>query len=253
MFRLDRFDEAERAIRKGLALAPDNPGLLATLSHFLADRQRHAEAVEAGRRVADLEPGNTSIRGHVAQLLLRLNRFGEAETVAQAAIAVAPERALFHEQLARALDSQGRRDEAIAAMRRAAELDDANPHVHGLLRKLLERAGRLEPVALERPAAFVLDEPASERRLDSIPGQAAAAQSSSASDEASGGQPSIPAPEQSSEFIAADGRAPTAAEAVPGPPTSELPAHRAPVISFQTIPANRPPLGPHGRAMARAA
>ncbi|HDR9029245.1 cellulose synthase subunit BcsC-related outer membrane protein [Burkholderia vietnamiensis] len=152
-----RDDLARDALRKGLLIAPDDPGLLAEQMRVLlrlgdskgaqaalARLQARAPAAPDTRRAADEYRVATSDRGEMAQIRL-LARSGRTDEAARRIVALfpngAPSGALGAEYYEILANAPGGREAALAALRRriAADPQDVNASM-ALARLLNQRA-----------------------------------------------------------------------------------------------------------------
>lgn len=99
---LERHAEAEAALRKAVALAPDWPDAAGELIASLAHQGKINEAIEVGKRAHALHPDH-----HIVGINLAIN-----------------------------LHSRGRHDEAVAVLDRVLEAGSTNPAVENLKRRI---------------------------------------------------------------------------------------------------------------------
>ncbi|WP_063549024.1 cellulose synthase subunit BcsC-related outer membrane protein [Burkholderia territorii] len=150
-----RDDLAREALRKGLLIAPDDPGLLAEQVRVLlrlgdaqgaqatlARLQARAPAAPDTRRAADEYRVATSGRGEMAQIRL-LARSGRADEAARRIVALfpngAPSGALGAEYYQIVANAPGGREPAIAALRRAVAADPQDASAALALARLLNQ------------------------------------------------------------------------------------------------------------------
>jgi tetratricopeptide (TPR) repeat protein len=108
LWRVLKFDEAEKAFRAELANNPEHPLALAYL-------------------------GDTEVR---------LNRSGEAVPYLEHAVRVQPSIAIAHLDLGVIYEGQGRRDDAVRELKTAERLSPGDPSIHWRLGRFYESIGR---------------------------------------------------------------------------------------------------------------
>lgn len=144
--------EAVMLLREGLALAPGQPQMSASLLEMLrlrCEQRMRDGAVEAAREDAraalallgdDVAPDDPAeAQRHRSGLLAVLGRQEEALEAAAAACAAAPERARYHTPHARLLLRAGRLAEARAAAETVVRLSPGHAASHRLLAEVLSR------------------------------------------------------------------------------------------------------------------
>jgi len=120
-------EKAERMLRRGAEIDPQNVAVLNELGLFYQAVGRVAEALEVFQRAAAVKPPNPVSCLNVGILLARLDRVGEAEEAFRTVIRVAPGR------------SEGYRELAQLFLKAQIKLLEA--------KRLAEKAVALEPVA----------------------------------------------------------------------------------------------------------
>ena len=144
---LGRYEEAENALRAGLALAPTHVAGHLTLAKALVSAHQYAEALTAIDDYARLV-GNEAqgFDGHyVRGLALRhLNRLPEAEKELHRATALEPSHADALLNLAAVLGSGGESEAAVAYLRKAAGLHPDSGDIRYRLAQALRDAGDAE-------------------------------------------------------------------------------------------------------------
>lgn len=140
-----RLDEAERHLRRAIALRPDNPIPYFNLGTLLSVQTRYAEAEAAFRRYLEVLPGSQAGLGRLGLVYLLQGRVEDAVPLLQrardlraagvavpagptatplvTAIALVEDDPAALILLGRALIEQGNPGDAIFALRRAADLD----------------------------------------------------------------------------------------------------------------------------------
>lgn len=120
---------AERAFRRGLDLAPDDPELRNALGWTLFQAGRPAEAVAEYERALRTDPGLAKAHNNVALALLELGRREEAAGHFRTSLAIEP-RAEIHSDLGVTLAALGRRREANGEFEKAVALDPRSASAH---------------------------------------------------------------------------------------------------------------------------
>jgi Flp pilus assembly protein TadD len=136
--------EAESAYRHALTLRPDLPDTLRNLSSLLHARGRLNEAEETYRRLLNVRPGDIDARLGLADVLNMLDRYGEAMAVCDAAIASVPASADAHFTQATIFENQERFADAERAYRRTLDTSPNHPRARFNLALLLLRTCRFE-------------------------------------------------------------------------------------------------------------
>jgi tetratricopeptide (TPR) repeat protein len=186
------FEEANRESEAALALAPDNPRILALHTRLLQRAGQQDAAIEVAKKAANLAPewdepyylagvslyfvgrfpeADKSLARAVelnprsprtlfmrAMTLVSQGKSGEAEQYLRRAIALQPENARFHCQLGLLLSRQNQNAQAEASLRKAVELAPNYALPHYELGKLLVQLNRL-PAAAEELSQAVHYEP----------------------------------------------------------------------------------------------
>ena len=115
---------AERAYRRGLELAPNDPELHNALGWTLFQEGRSAEAVTEYEKALSTDPRHVKSHDNLALALVELGRLDEAASHYQAAVALDP-KAEIYSDLGFVMARLGRPEEARANYDKALELD---PH-----------------------------------------------------------------------------------------------------------------------------
>ena len=125
---LDQTEAALDAGAKAIALAPEDPRPLATVSRALTLMGRHEEAVTMAYRAVIVEPKNPLWHDRVAWALLASDRqIGDAEQAARTAIGLDPGEAHYYFTHGVALDALGHADQARQALLISLRLEPENP------------------------------------------------------------------------------------------------------------------------------
>ena len=121
--RAGRLDEAERAYREALALAPGN----ALADHYLGviatHRRNLGEAMPRLERTVAAHPDEPDFHVHLGLAYAASDRFDDAIACYRRALALAPDHTGALNNLGLALQEQNRREEAADAYRRALAVD----------------------------------------------------------------------------------------------------------------------------------
>ena len=123
--RAGRLDEAERAYRGALALAPDHTLADHYLGVIESHRGRVADALPRLERTAAARPDEPDFHVHLGLAYAAADRFDDAVTCYRKALALAPGHAGAWNNLGLALQEQNRREEAVEAYRRALDIEPA--------------------------------------------------------------------------------------------------------------------------------
>ena len=124
---LDQTEAALDAGAKAIALAPEDPRPLATVSRALTLMGRHEEAVTMAYRAVIVDPKNPLWHDRVAWALLAADRqIGDAEQAARTAIGLDPNEAHYYFTHGVALDALGHADQARQALLISLRLEPEN-------------------------------------------------------------------------------------------------------------------------------
>lgn len=145
--RLKRLDEAEKAFRDALALAPDSAITLNYLGYMNADRNvKLDEALTLISKAVAAEPDNGSYLDSLAWVLYRLGRYEEAETAIRKAIVSQDKNAVVLAHLGLILEARGAKDEALKYLKASLAAEDEDGELD---RALIE--GRIRTLGSEPP------------------------------------------------------------------------------------------------------
>jgi len=131
---------AERAYRRGLAVAPDNVELHNALGWTLFQDGRTEEAVAEYTRALDLDPKHAKAHNNLALALVELGQPEAAAEHFRASLAVEP-KAEIYSDLGFVMAQLGHSKEALADYRKALELDPNCASAHFNLAATLVREG----------------------------------------------------------------------------------------------------------------
>lgn len=119
----NRFEEAQSAHRRAVALDPQNAEAHFRLGATLMKAQRDQEAIEMFERCLELEPAMTKAQINVGVLLDQLGQPEKAIEAFRRAIEGNPKSVESHCNLGAAYGDMGRKKDAIAEFRRALHID----------------------------------------------------------------------------------------------------------------------------------
>ena len=157
---VQRWPEAERAVRDGLADEPASADLLIFLSYLRRMQRDYPGALAVAEAAAAADPGSAEAHAERAESLLALIRDDDAIAAATEAVRLLPRRPLGHLVLARALASARRFDQARASATHGLSL--APQAVECLLTVAdVERDAGHRAVATEYAKAALAIDPAS--------------------------------------------------------------------------------------------
>lgn len=133
---LGRFPEAEAVVRRGLAMAPDDPPILTLLGWLLSEQGKNTEALETFRRSLELNADQFLAAFNYAILSLRANDTEVGLRWLRRATSIDPKSAVAWRFLALELAGQGLRDEALPVAERTLRLTPDDAEIQNLVRKL---------------------------------------------------------------------------------------------------------------------
>jgi Flp pilus assembly protein TadD len=138
----ERFADAEGALRRAVAEAPNDASLHNNLNLALRGLGRLDEALACCRRALELAPQMPELHNNLAILLKETGALDEAVASFQQAIQLKPDYAEVHYNLAESLLKLCRLDEAERCYRRALELKPGDWETLSNLGNLLQLEGR---------------------------------------------------------------------------------------------------------------
>lgn len=148
--RQKRFDEAEKAFRRALELAPDSAITLNYLGYMNADRNvRVDEALVLIQKALAADPDNGSYLDSLAWALHRLGRNAEAETAIRKAILSQDKNGVVLAHLGLILAARGEDAEALEVLRQALEAGDEDGELDRAL--VEEKIRALSRAAQKKP------------------------------------------------------------------------------------------------------
>lgn len=133
---------AERAFRRGLELAPNDPEILNALGWTLFQSGRPAEAAVEYERALAANPEHAKSHNNLALALVELGRLDEAASHFRASLAIEP-RCEIHSDLGFTYARMNKPAEAFSAYRNALELDPECASAHLNLAVAYVQAGKL--------------------------------------------------------------------------------------------------------------
>jgi tetratricopeptide (TPR) repeat protein len=134
---------AERAYRRGLAIAPEHPELHNSLGWTLFQVGRTPEAVAEYERALSADPKHSKAHNNLALALVELGRLDEAASHFKASIELEP-KAEIYSDLGFTMARLGKPDEALADYQKALELDPSCASAHFNLAVTYVQAGQLD-------------------------------------------------------------------------------------------------------------
>ncbi len=148
LLELERFEEAERAAKRAVALAPDSPDAIATLAHLYfrwdRDEAMRTDAVALSERGLATHPDSSELLRTLGNHLVSHGQPERGVALLERAVRADPRSATTHGDLARALRDRRRFDEAVVHARRVVGLTPGYGDAHDLLGQCLQLAGDYE-------------------------------------------------------------------------------------------------------------
>jgi pentatricopeptide repeat protein len=145
---------AERAFRRGLAIAPDDVELLNALGWTLFQDGRTAEAVPEYEHALRVDPKHVKSHNNLALALVELGRLEEAAGHFRTSAALEP-KAEIYSDLGFTMARLGRTDEAAADYQKALELDPDCPSAHFNIAVSFVQAGKFREAEFHYRRALV--------------------------------------------------------------------------------------------------
>lgn len=144
LYRAGRPEEALDALRKAVALKPDDPELPLDLANLLAAAGRPLDALEQYRASLQRRPDHPPSLLGVADALALVGRLDEAKAAYRKALSVQPALPEAHRNLGLLELQLGDLAAAEASLRAALKLTPDDRDAHGALAEVLRRRGRME-------------------------------------------------------------------------------------------------------------
>jgi TolB-like protein/Tfp pilus assembly protein PilF len=116
--------DAERELRRALALNPNLGNAHHWLSHYSMARGRTEQSLEASRRYRELEPLDTTAHGHLAWHYYYARDYDHALEAAQGSLVLDPNDVYSRYELMRAYEGSSKYDRAIAEGERALTMSN---------------------------------------------------------------------------------------------------------------------------------
>ena len=142
--KLDRTEEALKALMHARSLNPSDHEINNALSVVLSALGRNTEAVEYCRQSIALNPEYALAHNNLGNLLKKIGDFFESEKSYRRALDLNPNYALVHMNLGSVLQEIGELSEAENHCRKALEIDSNSPESHSALGQFLFNLGRLD-------------------------------------------------------------------------------------------------------------
>jgi TolB-like protein/DNA-binding winged helix-turn-helix (wHTH) protein/Flp pilus assembly protein TadD len=142
-FLLDwNWSAAEAALRRAIALDPNDIRAHVTLGHVLSQERRHAEAEAVMRRAREIEPLNALVHAMSSQMAFQGRDYPRALEHARQAIVVDPEFWIGYMQSGQVYEQLGQADLALDAFNNAARFSGGNTKAISYRGHVLARSGR---------------------------------------------------------------------------------------------------------------
>ncbi len=125
-----RLDQAVALFDKSLALKPNNGAALYNRANALRGLKRYDECISAYARVLALKPDHAEAMAHRGTAFHGSGKVKEALADYDRALAINPNLVAAHFNRAKALEETGRTEDALAAYDRASKLDPSNAEAH---------------------------------------------------------------------------------------------------------------------------
>jgi len=138
----ERFDEAEKELRKAAKLKPDSPKILEELGKVLMKCNKPDEAAAIYKKILELAPDNFVYWYNIANAYVRTKRWKDAVACYEKAIHIRPDSSDAYYSMAVALNEAGNRKAAIRAYEKAIGLCPGFIDAYNNLGILLSLEGR---------------------------------------------------------------------------------------------------------------
>jgi tetratricopeptide (TPR) repeat protein len=151
LYKIDRLDESEAALRQAFTLDPDHAAALNFLGYSLAERDvRLEEALSMIARALEIDAWNGAYLDSLGWVYYRLGRFDEARQPLERAVRELPHDPTVLEHLGDLYRRLGERSAALAAWQRALEAGPAEP---AALREKIEGEEQAAPAPADQDGA----------------------------------------------------------------------------------------------------
>lgn len=144
LLSIQSFANAEREIKEGLALDPDNVDLISLLVLALCELNRSREALPAAKRVLELAPDNSSAHRVLAKAYFECRQYVEAEHHIRESIQLDATSYTGFLLFAEILYAQNKLEEALIYAHKGCELNPSNSTCHNTVAHLLLMLHRLD-------------------------------------------------------------------------------------------------------------
>jgi TolB-like protein/Flp pilus assembly protein TadD len=141
--------EAEKALKRALALDPNSADAHEAYAHVLSYTGRNAEALAEIRRAVDLDPLNARTAALEGAFLINAGRPEEASAKLEKALTLEPNYWFTRQYAASAYIERGMFDEAIAEARKAQQLSSVSTRPTAFLGFALAQSGKTVEARLE--------------------------------------------------------------------------------------------------------
>ena len=154
---MSRVDEAERALRSALALAPDHPEALRLMATVEHKRGRLPEAIALLKRANARQPDDPLVLHHLGASLMQAGQLPVALPMLRRACELAPDLGSAWMNLGTALDMAGLYEESEGAFQRAVQCDPNYVPAHIAHGNSLRAIGRVTAAVEEYRRALALN------------------------------------------------------------------------------------------------
>lgn len=137
-----RWDEAEVAYRRAIALSPSGPHPYTSFAHHCSFLGRHDEALQEAHRALELAPVDSLVNFRVVQCFYFARRYDDTVSSARKTIELAPEFPSTYSYLSRALAATAQLEEAWIAAKKGRALGAGQPIMEGIYGYLAGIMGR---------------------------------------------------------------------------------------------------------------
>jgi predicted O-linked N-acetylglucosamine transferase (SPINDLY family) len=139
---LSQRKDALPALRRAVALLPQDPEALSSLGGACVAVGQHQEAADCYRRALVLQPKQAYLHSNLADVYVAMQQFDAAEASGRQALSLMPQLAAAHVNLGRALLALGRVSESRTSLETALKLEPRQAVAHRLLARIYQDEGR---------------------------------------------------------------------------------------------------------------